>query len=674
MKKFALLLIVLLTLTTFADTYFDIGNYIVTGKVQKKNNIYQTEVVLDQNKKQDINDFRGVLDELPFLTYTSGSKSYGYRLDGFNDYQFSITLDGATIYNVYDSYIDLNEIPVNNIAKVEINRGVNALLSGPEAFGASINLVTEKPKYTERKLLHLRLSENNSRLYQFSYEGNNNDLAYHLNFFKDTTDGYSLSRDFVPNPDEDGGVRDNSDFDKESLNLYIGKKFKNDEHGIRYTKIDNTNGLVGDTEGFRAGRRFWRFTTWEKEQFSYNLIEKNENKRIEYTIFKDTYYNVLDAYDNANYNTQLTGRAFHSIYDDDSLGIKVVPEYKMKNYDLSMILYYKDDEHKEQDDIGDPWEKYSAKVSSFGAVFDFRNKIKAGLSYSTKKLGNIVNNTAVLTNYVFNANLVGTPGEKPVLDDLKNTDFSLEYAFDATTSLDISQKNRFPTIKEMYSGYLGTDWQNPDLDSEKATIIGLNYIGNFGQVKYSSRVFLNNVKDQIDNVVVGFYDDESGVNPTDNDGIQNNGEDDVEQNQNIGEFDYTGLAFDMNYQYKNNIFRLLLSYNSAKNKTNPATDKVENFAEQKLVFDYSKQIGNNKIRSKITYVGDSEQIDDFSGLWTKIPSYTLVDIYYDHDLFEGKTNRKFYVNVKNAFDRNYYTYIGRPEAGRSVEIGQQISF
>ncbi|PLX18032.1 MAG: hypothetical protein C0601_05730 [Candidatus Muiribacterium halophilum] len=458
------------------------------------------------------------------------------------------------------------------------------------------------------------------------------------------------------------------------MNLYIGKKFKNDEHGIRYTKIDNTNGLVGDTEGFRAGRRFWRFTTWEKEQFSYNLIEKNENKRIEYTIFKDTYYNVLDAYDNANYNTQLTGRAFHSIYDDDSLGIKVVPEYKMKNYDLSMILYYKDDEHKEQDDIGDPWEKYSAKVSSFGAVFDFRNKIKAGLSYSTKKLGNIVNNTAVLTNYVFNANLVGTPGEKPVLDDLKNTDFSLEYAFDATTSLDISQKNRFPTIKEMYSGYLGTDWQNPDLDSEKATIIGLNYIGNFGQVKYSSRVFLNNVKDQIDNVVVGFYDDESGVNPTDNDGIQNNGEDDVEQNQNIGEFDYTGLAFDMNYQYKNNIFRLLLSYNSAKNKTNPATDKVENFAEQKLVFDYSKQIGNNKIRSKITYVGDSEQIDDFSGLWTKIPSYTLVDIYYDHDLFEGKTNRKFYVNVKNAFDRNYYTYIGRPEAGRSVEIGQQISF
>ena len=674
MKKFALTLIILLTLTTFADTYFDIGNYIVTGKVQKKNNIYQTEVVLDQNKKQDINDFRGVLDELPFLTYTSGSKSYGYRLDGFNDYQFSITLDGATIYNVYDSYIDLNEIPVNNIAKVEINRGVNALLSGPEAFGASINLVTEKPKYTERKLLHLRLSENNSRLYQFSYEGNNNDLAYHLNFFKDTTDGYSLSRDFVPNPDEDGGVRDNSDFDKESLNLYIGKKFKNDEHGIRYTKIDNTNGLVGDTEGFRAGRRFWRFTTWEKEQFSYNLIEKNENKRIEYTIFKDTYYNVLDAYDNANYNTQLTGRAFHSIYDDDSLGIKVVPEYKMKNYDLSMILYYKDDEHKEQDDIGDPWEKYSAKVSSFGAVFDFRNKIKAGLSYSTKKLGNIVNNTAVLTNYVFNANLVGTPGAKPVLDDLKNTDFSLEYAFDATTSLDISQKNRFPTIKEMYSGYLGTDWQNPDLDSEKATIIGLNYIGNFGQVKYSSRVFLNNVKDQIDNVVVGFYDDESGVNPTDNDGIQNNGEDDVEQNQNIGEFDYTGLAFDMNYQYKNNIFRLLLSYNSAKNKTNPATDKVENFAEQKLVFDYSKQIGNNKIRSKITYVGDSEQIDDFSGLWTKIPSYTLVDIYYDHDLFEGKTNRKFYVNVKNAFDRNYYTYIGRPEAGRSVEIGQQISF
>ncbi|PLX18033.1 MAG: hypothetical protein C0601_05735 [Candidatus Muiribacterium halophilum] len=88
MKKFALTLIILLTLTTFADTYFDIGNYIVTGKVQKKNNIYQTEVVLDQNKKQDINDFRGVLDELPFLTYTSGSKSYGYRLDGFNDYQF----------------------------------------------------------------------------------------------------------------------------------------------------------------------------------------------------------------------------------------------------------------------------------------------------------------------------------------------------------------------------------------------------------------------------------------------------------------------------------------------------------------------------------------------------------------------------------------------------------
>ena len=223
----------------------------------------------------------------------------------------------------------------------------------------------------------------------------------------------------------------------------------------------------------------------------------------------------------------------------------------------------------------------------------------------------------------------------------------------------------------MYSGYLGTNWQNPELDSEKATIIGVNFAGKMGQINYSSRVFLNNVEDEIDSVVVG-YNDVNGDNIQADTAAGD--EDDIEQNQNIGEFDYTGIAFDMDYKYKNNNFRLLLSYNSAENKTNPATDKVENFAEEKLVFDYSKKIRNNKIRTKITYVGDSEQIDDFTGLWTKIPSYTVVDLFYDHDLFEGKTNRKFYINVKNAFDRNYYTYIGRPEAGRSVEIGQQISF
>ena len=85
-------------------------------------------------------------------------------------------------------------------------------------------------------------------------------------------------------------------------------------------------------------------------------------------LYYDTYYNVLDAYDNANFTTQNLGRAFHSTFDDYATGGSLVRSeqtYIPRNI-LSFAFHYKEDVHQEQDNPNLPWERYEGKLFSYG--------------------------------------------------------------------------------------------------------------------------------------------------------------------------------------------------------------------------------------------------------------------------------------------------------------------
>ncbi len=98
-------------------------------------------------------------------------------------------------------------------------------------------------------------------------------------------------------------------------------------------------------------QRFWRFTDWEKTTYYFIGDSKITDQLSAKTrLYYDTYYNVLDAYDDATYTSQIRPSSFHSTYDDYTTGGSLVLEINLYSRNtLSFAFHYKDDVHKEQD-------------------------------------------------------------------------------------------------------------------------------------------------------------------------------------------------------------------------------------------------------------------------------------------------------------------------------------
>jgi len=62
--------------------------------------------------------------------------------------------------------LDLNSIPVDNVAKIEIQKGVSSVLYGPNGLAGIINIITKKPGV--RPSLDARVETGDDQEYRFS--------------------------------------------------------------------------------------------------------------------------------------------------------------------------------------------------------------------------------------------------------------------------------------------------------------------------------------------------------------------------------------------------------------------------------------------------------------------------------------------------------------------------
>jgi len=77
-----------------------------------------------------------------------------FNLRGYDQDKVVVLVDGIPITDVYEANIDISQIPVMNISKIVVNRGVSSALYGTLGMIGSINVVTAKPRkfYTEANI------------------------------------------------------------------------------------------------------------------------------------------------------------------------------------------------------------------------------------------------------------------------------------------------------------------------------------------------------------------------------------------------------------------------------------------------------------------------------------------------------------------------------------------
>jgi len=128
---------------------FTIGEVVVTHR--RSSNVEQAATTTVVRGDEIAARGQKTLDEALELTpgvqlYTHTKGHRRLRLRGFDQDKVLILVDGIPISDVFATGVDISTVPVVNVSKVVVNRGVSSALYGADGAIGSINVVTRRPR------------------------------------------------------------------------------------------------------------------------------------------------------------------------------------------------------------------------------------------------------------------------------------------------------------------------------------------------------------------------------------------------------------------------------------------------------------------------------------------------------------------------------------------------
>ena len=131
-----------------AGDVFSVGEVVVTDRRQAAIEQAGTTTVvtgeeLDRRGDRTLAETVGQIPGMQTYTHTKGHTRL--RLRGYDQDYVVVLIDGIPMNDVYSTDIDLGSIPVMNVAKVVVNRGVSSALYGTDGAVGSINVITRRP-------------------------------------------------------------------------------------------------------------------------------------------------------------------------------------------------------------------------------------------------------------------------------------------------------------------------------------------------------------------------------------------------------------------------------------------------------------------------------------------------------------------------------------------------
>jgi len=467
---------------------FDLGEIIVTKDTQTlPGSPSITEISSKEIENRNAQTVEEALDFISGVRITVGQKNEpNVMIRGFSQDKILILLDGIPLASPYYGYVDLNQIPVESVAKIKVIKGLASVLYGANTLGGVINIVTKKP--AEKPCLSLTngLSGYATRQHILTYAVRSSGASLWFSGSRRESDGFKLSRRFQARQNENGGLRDNSYYEKNSFSVKLGlDEFKEHNLSAIFNYIDNQKGVPVHASSSKP--RFWRFTEWKRWMFALaDDFKITDGFSIRGRIFYDKYDNMLKSYDDASYTTQSKASSWTSIYDEYSIGSSFYLNFNpCDTHSLRCAVNFKKDVHKEQDDTSLPWETYEINTYSFGFQDDIR--VNDDLSLTIGSSFDLFDQ--IRTSAGEKASSINSINPLFII----NCSLTPQMLFYFSTS----KRTRFPTMHQLYSMTSG----NPNLKEQKNIDyeLGIRYdIEEAARLELSC--FYNNVKDLIDRV------------------------------------------------------------------------------------------------------------------------------------------------------------------------------
>ena len=625
---------------------YSLGEIVVTARRSPAALISAlTEVDSKRMEKEGILNMAQAVELTPGAYVSIGSRNeMMVQLRGIEQRQIVVLLDGVPIYVPYDGLVDLGQIPTHSVQKITVNEGNASVLYGANSLGGSINILTSIPVRRNSKI---RLFGGSGKAFDYSLQ-----QSYSLDKFgvllsagQQKQDYYPLSHDFASNEIEDGEERENSYYIKRDFFAKLSFRPHLDHHtALSLSFLDNEKGVPPDIYAPRP--RFWKFPVWRKWVLNFSSSQRISEKVLgKFVFFYDKYDNVLDSYDDETYTAQTKGYAFHSVYDDYSMGTNIFLTHKLSRMsELTLGINYKRDVHQELDDYEAPREEYKMENYTLGAEFEHtpmdRVAFSGGLSFNIEH-----------PVYAYEQPL---RGDIEVVDGRWGIHYEISDDFEVFSSF--SHKTRFPTLKELYSGYSGRNIPNPNLKEESAYNFeaGSKFLLSSGN-SMQLVLFDSEITDLIVEKMVM------------EEGEEKNQLDNIGKARNLG----TELSIELK-PVKNTLVSGSYTFLKAKNLSeNRVSDKLEFRPEHRarLQVEYNFEFG---LALSLTgnYVGQRSYLDD-EGQDHGMSDYTIIDIRLRQSIWDHLV---LIFEAKNILDKDYQTEYGFPMSGRTLRAGIEIEF
>lgn len=591
---------------------------------------------------------------------------------GFGRWQVPLMVDGVRIYLPADNRLDFARFLTADIAAVQIQKGYASVLDGPGAMGGAINLVTSKPA----KLFEAQgglagggrgdFGSSNgflmvgSRQPHFYLQGSG---AY------SKRDHWTLSDDYTPtaNSLQPKGDRIGSDTRDWSMNLKTGyTPNATDEYTLNVSKQSGEKGAplnVYNNPPVPANG-YWRWPYWDVQNISVlTRTQLSPSTYVRGKIYKNTFKNGLEAYDDITYTTQSLNGRFSSPYDDHAYGggaeFGTTPT---KADTFKAAFYYRTDVHNEQQvsrptnataKTTEPNQEQSQNTWSIAGENTLhvtpQVDVVAGVSYDKYEITKAqeYNATRGLFEY-----------PKGGSDAVNGQAAAIwHYSEAGQVHVGVSDRARFPVIFELYSTRFGTATPNPELGPERATNFDIGWKGSAARTRLEGSVFYSNVRDLIQTVVLP---------------------DTTTQTQNVGTGRFYGLELSVDMPASSTLTvggNYTLVHREIKDALQPNLRPTGVPTHKAFLYAAWRATPRLRVTPSLDIAGDRWSDVNTSPApaipYARVGSYNLLNL---DATFTVATDLEIAAGFKNLLDDDYQLAWGFPQPGRSFYVKTKLTF
>ncbi|WP_150427650.1 TonB-dependent siderophore receptor [Dechloromonas sp. CZR5] len=634
-----------------AGPAFELGTIQVSARKVQVGEVGE-EQVASVVTRQDMQTFNrenvaDAVNLLPGISVTNGTRNEKMiNVRGYDVRQVPLYIDGIPVYVPYDGYVDFNRFSTFDLAAIQVVKGFSSVAYGPNAIGGAINLISRKPREKLEGDATIGFASGNERKAAVNV-GTNQGLWYlQAGASYIDSDYFPLSSDFQSTASENGGHRDNSYRKDSRVSLKLGlTPNATDEYALSYVKQDGEKGQPPNT--IPASARYWQWPSWDKESLYFlSKTALGQHETLKTRLYVDTFKNGLATYTNGNYNVLKTSGSGsvgtgRSLYDDRTTGGSVELEStRIANNTLRLVTHYRSDRHQETDALAVLGAEFKDTLFSIAAEDNIQlaEKWLLSVGYAHHELR---------PEMVFKSTANGGSYALPDKQKADNGQIGLFYDFAPNTRFyaTVAQKTRLPTLKDRYSGKLGTYDTNPNLQPEASINYEIGYQGSpWVGAKAEAALFYSEISDKIQSVFVGTVAAQCSTTAKC-------------QMRNVGEVHTSGIELSL----RTPVASWLevggnFTYLNMDNVSNPST-RLTGIPDKKFIA-YA-------IAKPLAQVDVIPYVEYNTGRWAsntvRIDGYTIINL---KTVYRPLPQLSLEAGVTNLTDKNYELDYGFPNPGR----------